>query len=521
MLMKCVRTVLIFKIVICCLLLSPYVASADSGFKSKIADDTHSFGILRDNLQRASEISRSHPELFGKEKEKTSDLISREKKLSLWGMWSLILDSTAALDGIRKDHGKLYFLNENEFSNESFTLSYAAFLTEYRNALEFIDLAAKEPALEIILNEPVPEFGIPAGTFDRFKFRFLNVAVATEFAALQVIDRSKPNGAKELREAITLDSSKIWEMGKGKGPVLTIENALAVVKKAGFKAWFPVQKGVSAWMGDTKVYRKNRHLISSGQIDTMQSRLLPGDILFERHEWYLSNMGLPGFWTHVALYVGTPEERRSYFNDLDVRSWVEEQGVLDGDLETLLQKLTPNAYANSTKQLEEGHVPRILEAISEGVVFTSLETSGASDSLGVVRPMLSKKEKAQALLRSFHYSGRPYDFDFDFATDSALVCSELVFKAYEPGEGMKGLRFPIIEVLGRKVSTPNNMVRQFDEQVDSTSSQAELVLFFDGFEKEGRAIESTKEEFRKSWKRPNWHILIQDAPTQESEKTGG
>jgi hypothetical protein len=513
MLMKCLRMMLFFKIFICCLLLSPYVASADSNFKSKIADDTRSFGILRDNLQRASEISRSHPELFGKEKEKTSNLISREEKLSLWGMWSLILDSTAALDGIRQDHGKLYFLNDNELSNESFTLSYAAFLTEYRNALEFIDLAVKEPALDIILNESVPEFGIPAGTFDKFKFRFLNVAVATEFAALQVIDRSKSNDSKELRGAITLDSSKIWEMGKGKGHVLTLENALAVVRKAGFKAWFPVQKGVSEWMGDTKVYRKHRHLISSSQIDSMPSRLLPGDILFERHEWYLSNMGLPGFWTHVALYVGTPEERRSYFNDLEVRGWVKEQGVLDGDLEKLLQKLNPNAYANSTKQLEEGHVPRILEAISEGVVFTSIETSGASDSLGVVRPMLSKREKAQAILRSFHYSGRPYDFDFNFATDSALVCSELVFKAYEPGEGMKGCRFPLTEILGRKVSTPNNMVRQFDEQVDSTSSQAEFVLFFDGFEKEGRAVESTKEEFRQSWQRPNWHILIQDDPT--------
>jgi hypothetical protein len=501
--------------------LSPDAASANSSYKSKIADDTRSFGILRENLQHGLEMLRSHPEMFERKKEKTGGLISREEKLFLWGVWSLTLDCTAALDGIRRDHGRLYFLNDNELSNESFTLSYAAFLTEYRNALEFVDLAAKEPALDIILNEPVPEFGLPAGTFDRFKFRCLNVAIATEFVALQVINGSKSNGPKELLESIDADSSKIWKMGKGKGHVLTLENALAVVRGAGFKAWFPIQKGVSEWMGDTKVYRKKSHLISSGQILSMQSRLLPGDILFERHEWYLSNMGLPGFWTHVALYIGTPEERRSYFNDLEVKSWVEKQGVPDGDLEKLLQKLNPNAYANSTRQLEEGHVPRVLEAISEGVVFASIETSGASDSLGVVRPMLSKKEKAQAILRSFHYSGRPYDFDFDFTTDSALVCSELVFKAYEPDEGMKGYLFPITEILGRKVSTPNNMVRQFDEQVDSTSSQAEFVLFLDGFEKEGRAVESTQNEFRQSWQRPNWHILIQDDPSRESEKTGG
>ena len=64
----------------------------------------------------------------------------------------------------------------------------------------------------------------------------------------------------------------------------------------------------------------------------------------------------------------------------------------------------------------------MIEAIGEGVSFTSLEHSAACDSLAVLRPRLPRAERAQALCRAFHYAGRPYDYNFDFATDSELVC---------------------------------------------------------------------------------------------------
>lgn len=505
-------------IVIGCLLWPAPARSATGDFRQRIAADQRAFTLLRANLQQAADFARSRPDIFKPPREKKNGLLSREDKLAIWTTWSGVLDSIAGLDAIRREHRKFGLFQDKTHRTASFAVANAAFLAGYRHALEFIALADNNPGLDTILNEPVPELGIPAGTFGRFKFRFLNVAIASEFAALQVIATSYGDGPPELHAASDADSRVIWQMGKGKGYELTLKNALAVVQKTGFRAWFPLQKGVSEWMGDTKVARRQSHLISSGQVGEMRKRLQPGDILFERHEWYLSNLGLPGFWTHVALYIGTPAERRAFFADAGVREWLKKEGINDGDLEKLLQQRYPAAYALAIAPREGGHAPRILEAISEGVAFTSLEYSGASDSIGVIRPRLGKREKAQAILRAFHYSGRPYDFNFDFQTDSALVCSELVYKAYAPGEGMQGLRFPLTEVLGRRVSTPNGMVRQFAEQTGTAAAQADFVLFLDGFEKEKRAVESTAAQFGTSWQRPNWHILIQDAPVAANQE---
>jgi hypothetical protein len=84
---------------------------------------------------------------------------------------------------------------------------------------------------------------------------------------------------------------RIWEMGKGRGQKMTVQNASKIVRKIGFNAWLPIQTGVSEWMGDTKVYRVKESLITDEQIASL--KLEPGDIMLERRDWYLSNIGCP------------------------------------------------------------------------------------------------------------------------------------------------------------------------------------------------------------------------------------
>jgi hypothetical protein len=259
-------------------------------------------------------------------------------------------------------------------------------------------------------------------------------------------------------------------------------------------------------MGDTKVRRNGRSLITAAQIAQLQTKLLPGDVLLVRREWYLSNIGLPGFWPHAALYIGTPAERETFFTDAVVTKWVKAQSGA-GSLDQLLQAKSPAAYAEGLKPHEHAHESRVLEAMSEGVSFTALEHCADADSLVVLRPLLPKAEKAAALLRAFHYAGRPYDFNFDFATDAELVCTELVYKSYEPQQGMRGLHLPLEEMLGRQLLPANLIARQFNEQCGTTNAQFEFIAFLDGHEREGRAVESTVDAFRQSWQRPKWHVL--------------
>lgn len=462
--------------------------------------------IYRQGLQRAAAYAADHPELVPAEKLPQKRMLPADAKREARETWRTVMEFTLALDAVGRYHDGYWKLKKAR-RGKAFLIYAASFLAGYRSALDFLDRAENDPGLHALLDEAVPETGLPKGSYARYKFRFLNAARAAEYIALQALLRAELSGEfPQLRAAIEEDSRRVLEHGLGRGEELTARNALKMVEQAGFGAWFPVQAGVAEWMGDTKVLRRGRSLVSQEQIAAFGPRLEPGDILLERREWFISNIGLPGYWPHAALYTGTPEQRRAYFADKAVEDWARKEGA--ADFEALLSSRAPRAYAESLASIE-GHPYRVLEAISEGVSWTTLEHSADADAVAVLRPRLSKKEKAEALLRAFGYQGRPYDFDFDFGTDASLVCTELVYKSYEPAKGYKGVRLPLTSTLGRW-STPANLIaRMFDFEAGTKDQQLDFVLFLDGKEKEGKAVEADILEFRRSWLRPKWHIILQ------------
>lgn len=463
--------------------------------------------LHRTGLSNVMAFVDTQTELFPIAKPKEVRLLRREEKEVVWQTWQRFLDYTLVLDSTERYHGDWWRL-KGEAREDSFLISYAAMLANYRAALEFIRAAELNPELDKVLNDAVPELGLPAGMYAKLKFQNLNVRIATEFAASEVTMKTFMDGRlPELRAAIQSDAAYIWKAGRGKAELLTAKNALKILQRGAGSAWLPIQAGVSEWMGDTKVYRVNQSLVSAAQIEALKSKLQPGDVLLERRDWFLSNIGLPGFWPHAALYIGTAAERQAFFADAEVQAWVKRQGETSGDFNALLQVRAPQAYTNSLVPQEHNHVARVLEAMSEGVSFTTLEHSAACDALAVLRPKLAKVEKARAILKAFQYAGRPYDFNFDFSTDAELVCTELVYKAYEPANGYIGLKLPTVEMLGRQVTPANEFVKQFDAQAASGSEQFELVEFLDGYERTRSARAESSAEFRESWKRPKWHVL--------------
>lgn len=464
----------------------------------------------RDGLLAVQRYMIAQPDLFPRTRLEHQRVLPPEWRADLLSTWHRIGDYLLALGAVREAH-RDFAQRRGPERARALHLYRAAFLAQYRQALEIIDRLERDPSFDKLLDEPLPELGLPAGSYARLKLHYLNVGIASEFAALEVLAETASDPPPEaLRAGIEADRHSIWRMGRGTGLRLTAENAGAVVEDAARRAWFPLQAGVAEWMGDVKVWRPEDSLIDADSLESAAALLEPGDILLTRREWYLSNLGLPGFWSHAALYVGDASQREAWFDDPETRAWVRSRGEPSGRFDALLAREHPAAHERSGGE-DTGHAVRVLEAVSEGVVFTSFEHAALADSLAVLRPRLSKREKASAVLRAFGYAGRPYDFDFDFVTDASLVCTELVYKAYLPDAQTRGLALPLQSLLGRLALPANELARLYDADAERPDRQLDFVLFLDGDEHERVARPSDEASFRQSWRRPKWHVLVAPA----------
>lgn len=158
------------------------------------------------------------------------------------------------------------------------------------------------------------------------------------------------------------------------------------------------------------------------------------------------------------------------------------------------------------RQAPDGHPHRIIEAVGEGVKFSSLPEGTLADYVGVMRPGLSKLDIAKAIDEAFSYLGRPYDFNFDFLTDSTIVCSELIYKIYQHGDDKRGLDLKVREIAGRKAMPANDIVEKFDREYDTPGQELDFVYFLDGNEKDQKAAAKELSDFRLSHERLKWDI---------------
>ena len=240
---------------------------------------------------------------------------------------------------------------------------------------------------------------------------------------------------------------------------------------SGFRAWkelwdarlknsasFPLYHaiaGVSRFLGHTRVTGRPP-AIQDAQLARVASLLRPGDVLLAREDGFLSNAFLPGFWPHAILYLG-PEGEWTQLRLAD--------GTPLGE-DPVVQRALPAFRAKT----EDGHPARVIEAVSAGVVFSSLEHALQKDYALALRPLLSEAQRAAAIRRALALQGLPYDFDFDFASDDKVVCTELVYRAYngdlqfrcgiDAAEKSPQRAIPgVIEVLGRQTMPANDLAR--------------------------------------------------------------
>jgi hypothetical protein len=428
-----------------------------------------------------------------------------------------VLDRMRALDQVKtfwEGSIRISPLTDRQAHARAYTAGFAAWLVQYRRGLEYVELTVPNKPLETILDEGSEAHELPPGSFGALKYQIIHVKEVSRLFAgygyyktlrgdLVESNCHNEDACRYAMEVIESHYAASSDQLKERGMVEFSYNAWDIARDTSFGAWFPVQAKVANWMGDTRIRRKHSHLISHEQLTAMRDELEPGDIVVTRSNWYVSNVGLPGFWPHSELHVGSPDQLQAYFDDPAVREHFQEEFGQDG-LVAFLEAEHPDAWRAYTRRDSDGKPHRILEARSEGVVFNSIYEAAGADYAAAMRPTTSKLAKAKAIASAFEHWGKPYDFNFDFLTDRELVCTELVYKAWQPTEDKTGVDFELDYVMGRTTLPVNAIVEQFDEGYDSEERALEFVYFLDGREATGEAVVAGVDEFRMTWERPKW-----------------
>ena len=376
--------------------------------------------------------------------------------------------------------------------SDAFLLAYMAYVAQYDACLRIIGMVDANEFMETLLNEEGE--GIPADSYFIMKLRITHPNVMLRMnaaAAYYELVKRDVSVDRTVVDEFEKRRSRYYQLLGSHADIL-IENPLDILERAAFETLLPVQKKVAVQMSYIRTAKRD-YLITPEILANYQSVLEPGDILIQRRNWHMTNIGIPGFWPHVALYVGTPKELRTYFSELGFQP-----------LETM-QSLYPEAFQALENADADGYPLRVIEAIRPGVVFQSLETSAKCDYLGVIRPNLTKAEKFKALMGAFSHFAKPYDLNFDFSTDNELVCSELVYKAYKAA-GKLPLETEIIN--GRLLLPPNLLAEKAVANMGEGKAFS-FVLFLDAVEKDDEIVARNAEAFKDSWKRPKWDVLQQ------------
>ena len=469
---------------------SPLIEMSPIALSAELQADQDSYLML---CRTADDIVRAFSDNRLLER-KVNDL-SRSERETIRLLWRDGVMAFLEFDMIKGKYRGFYqidYVARPRQHSDAFLLAYMAYVAQYEACLQIIGMVDENDFMETLLNEEGE--GIPADSYFAMKQRIThpNVMLRMNAAAAYYelvrkdvsIDQAVVNDFEQRR-------SRFYQLLGSHADIL-IENPLDVLERAAFETLLPVQKKVAVQMSYIRTAKRD-YLITPDILAKHQSALEPGDILIQRRNWHMTNIGIPGFWPHVALYVGTPAELESCFSELGFQP-----------LETM-KTLCPEAYRDLQQSDVDDFPHRVIEAIRPGVVFQSLETSAKCDYLAVIRPNLTKAEKFTALMAAFSHYGKPYDLNFDFATDNELVCSELVYKAYKAAGTLPWEP----EVINGRLLLPPNRLAELVVDNMGEGKPFSFVLFLDAVEKADMIVERDAEAFRQSWNRPKWDVLQQ------------
>lgn len=497
---------------------SSLTSLSEASFNTTFAADSQRYREFDRHLDEAVRYLEKQHGMFDAG---APDVLTADDERALLDAWAGIYDLSFALDQIRQFYEDWYRFDPSRAQRSlhlrSYLLTYAAELALYEKSTRLVRLVSRNPNAVKFLDAPHPSHQLEADSFSRYRQELQGTRDEARVIAGERYLAWLASALHARPEAAGLGCGWIWDAAEKHLAVihaiepldrgsLALGSDVQVLKRTVRRKWYPAQSSVAEWMGDTRVRRVGRYLVTANDIAGMVPKLQPGDIMLARKNWYLSNVGLPGFWPHAILYIGEPQEFRAYFDTPEVLDWIEQVG---GKRQTLPEYLLARWPARwiEYEAGRQGEPCRVIEAISEGVVLNSM-SHACGDYVAALRPRLSKLAKAQAIVEAFGQLGKPYDYEFDFATDHALVCTELVWRSYRPATGKAGLTFPLVDVVGRRTLPANQIACLYAAEAGQPEAQLEFVCFLDASESQGRTFIADEPAFRESSLRTKWDFSL-------------
>jgi len=349
----------------------------------------------------------------------------RSLQVSYWKSRSALLELIAASRD--KDYDK-----DDQYQGD-FLVAFAAALVLIDAARFLREQLADYPLIRQKLNEPAVEYGVPVGSLDQIQRNLLSARHAWHlYHALCYLEQRRQQLSAFAKENQLGTIWKIIERLENRLRVSTMQYAQARLRVRGHQAmqnfvrgplWqalYGLQKVCMGTMANVFVRPRHRPALPNSIASSLLERLRPGDVLAVRKEFALTNYFLPGYWPHVAVYLGDEADSKN--------------------LGLYLPGITG---------------PRVLESMKDGVHVRPIDSPFASDSVVVLRPKAETSQIAEALARGLTHRGKPYDFDFDFSRADRLVCTEVVYRCYHEVGDMK---FALQQRMGRPTLSGSDLV---------------------------------------------------------------
>lgn len=475
-------------------------------YRTVAEEINQSLELIKELENVVSEIERNHV-LF------SSDIqnMSLASKQIILDEWVRYVGCYNGLNKIRQKYKSELRLKHREDSHTKFRiilLIYAATIAIRKNSVLLASFIDKNKYLESMLNESRPEYNI-----NKKQYYYITQEI-TEISHMVFLFRNKHyfdfmvnyyevsgyernQMEKKLLDYTSYNYSNVIKLVKEHRNIM-FSNMLDFFGKNVFDFWFPFQKWVAISITGVDYSSRKEKYVSNEDINIIKGELKPGDVLLKRNNYQLTNMGLPGFWTHSAIYIGSLEELDEYFVDMPLGN-----GLCVSEH---VKVIFPKVY-DSLCDGDGNSRQYIIEVIAPGVVINPLDAIAKVDYFSALRPKLSKEDKLKALFTAFEYLGKAYDYNFDIMTDNALFCSELIYKSYLCSSNKKGLTFKLQPKAGRLLLSPNSIIEKFDVEFDSENAEFDFVIYYDGSEKERKAMRKSARDLKATWKLNKWTIL--------------